>query len=246
MSIERSPEMILAAFFLAKYGEGGVHDSHPRPPREFGDVTWREVYERHFPKLGGGRDLKTFVGSFDHARKYYRDYLARRTRDYFPGRGQVTDRRREVLAPWLDRPREEVWAAVQQFLDSPPTDGNAEAGSVLPEEIVQTDGLVEGAIRTITINAYERNPEARRRCIAHYGASCMACGFDFGTTYGEFADGFIHVHHVKPLSEIGTEYVVDPVADLRPVCPNCHAVIHLGGSCRSIDEIRRLLGRDTV
>jgi hypothetical protein len=32
---------------------------------------------------------------------------------------------------------------------------------------------------------------------------------------------------------------VDPVADLRPVCPNCHAVIHLGGACRSIDEVRQ-------
>ena len=34
---------------------------------------------------------------------------------------------------------------------------------------------------------------------------------------------------------------VDPVADLRPVCPNCHAVIHLGGACRTIEEVRRLL-----
>jgi predicted HNH restriction endonuclease len=139
-----------------------------------------------------------------------------------------------------------VWTAVQKFLDLPATDANAVAGSVLPEEIVQPDGLTEGAVRTITVNAYERNPEARRRCIAYYGPSCVACGFDFGVTYGSFAEGFIHVHHVKPLSEIGTEYEVDPVADLRPVCPNCHAVIHLGGGCRSIDEIRRLLGRETT
>ncbi len=34
-------------------------------------------------------------------------------------------------------------------------------------------------------------------------------------------EGFIHVHHLKPLSEVGYEYRVDPIRDLRPVCPNC-------------------------
>jgi predicted HNH restriction endonuclease len=57
----------------------------------------------------------------------------------------------------------------------------------LPEEIVETSGLIEGAVRTITVNAYERNKEARRRCIAHYGPSCVACGFEFGTAYGSLA-----------------------------------------------------------
>ena len=53
--------------------------------------------------------------------------------------------------------------------------------------------------------------------------------------------GFIHVHHLRPLSEIRGEYMVDPVADLCPVCPNCHAVIHYGGRLRGIDEVRQLL-----
>ncbi len=58
---------------------------------------------------------------------------------------------------------------------------------------------------------------------------------------GPLADGFIHVHHVKPLSAIGAEYIVDPVSDLRPVCPNCHAVIHMGGGCRGVEEVRQLV-----
>jgi 5-methylcytosine-specific restriction protein A len=76
-------------------------------------------------------------------------------------------------------------------------------------------------------NACERNLEARRRCIEHYGARCVVCGLDFGKVYGEVAEGLIHVHHLKPISEVGESYVIDPVEDLRPVCPNCHAVIHL-------------------
>ncbi len=102
-----------------------------------------------------------------------------------------------------------------------------EAG-VLPEEVGLSGFFSEGAVRVVQVNAYERSPEARRRCIAHYGAKCAVCGFDFGKTYGPVADGFIHVHHLVPLSDMGEEYEVNPIEDLRPVCPNCHAIIHRG------------------
>jgi hypothetical protein len=111
----------------------------------------------------------------------------------------------------------------------------------LPEEVVSTGPLTEGAVTQIRINAYERNPEARRRCIEYHKPICAICRFDFGVVYGPAAEGFIHVHHLVPLSEIGTVYEVDPIRDLLPVCPNCHSVIHLGGGCRSIDEVKAML-----
>ncbi|WP_206602952.1 HNH endonuclease [Leptolyngbya ohadii] len=110
----------------------------------------------------------------------------------------------------------------------------------LPEEVSSQQNLVEGSICQVTINSYERNPEARRRCIEHYGATCCICGFNFEAKFGSIAQGLIHVHHLKPLSEIQHEYKVDPIADLRPVCPNCHVVIHLGGKTRSIEEVKAL------
>jgi len=113
----------------------------------------------------------------------------------------------------------------------------------LPGELIPDQTLTEGAVRQVLVNGYERDPLARRRCVAHYGPTCVVCGFNFGAIYGSAAEGFIHVHHLKPLSEIGSEYMVDPVADLRPVCPNCHAVIHLGGGCRSIEQVQLLLGQ---
>jgi putative restriction endonuclease len=112
---------------------------------------------------------------------------------------------------------------------------------VLPDEVPPTLSLVEGAACQITINAYERNPEARRQCIKFYGATCFICRFNFGAAYGPDAEGYIHVHHLKPLSEVGGEYVIDPVKDLRPVCPNCHGVLHLGGKYRTIDEVSQLM-----
>jgi 5-methylcytosine-specific restriction enzyme A len=111
----------------------------------------------------------------------------------------------------------------------------------LPDELDTLMPIREGAKYQVTVNAYERNPIARSRCIGHYGPTCVVCGFNFGAVYGPVAEGFIHVNHVKPLSEIDEDYEVDPVADLRPVCPNCHAVIHLGGGCRSIEEVSQLL-----
>ena len=33
----------------------------------------------------------------------------------------------------------------------------------------------------------------------------------------EVGEGFIHVHHIKPVSEIGETYQVDPIDDLIPV-----------------------------
>lgn len=106
---------------------------------------------------------------------------------------------------------------------------------------MMSDRMIEGAVCQVVINAYERNPIARAQCIAHYGSSCVVCGFNFGAVYGPFAEGFIHVHHIKPLSDIREEYEVNPITDMRPVCPNCHAVIHIDGACRSIEEVKQFM-----
>lgn len=100
--------------------------------------------------------------------------------------------------------------------------------------------LKEGAKKQIWINAYERNYKARKACIDYYGCICSVCGFDFGKFYGDEFRGIIHVHHLKALSEINEEYEVNPIKDLRPVCPNCHAALHSkeGDSSYSIEEIK--------
>lgn len=112
---------------------------------------------------------------------------------------------------------------------------------LLPEEITPTEAFFEGAKQQVLVNAYERNPEARRKCIAHYGTKCSICGFDFYERYGEEGRGLIHIHHLRQLAEIGEEYEVDPINDLLPVCPNCHAMIHRRKPAFTIDEVKELL-----
>ena len=107
------------------------------------------------------------------------------------------------------------------------------------DEIATEEKFWEGAMRRVTVNAYERDPRARAACLSHYGPSCSICGFDFMIEFGENTRG-IHVHHLRPLAEIREGYIVDPVADLRPVCPNCHAVIHSQSPALTINQVRKL------
>lgn len=117
---------------------------------------------------------------------------------------------------------------------------DTEAG-VSPDEVEPSPTYREGSRRQAWVNAYERNAEARRRCLERYGTNCVICGFNFGKKYGPLGEGLIHVHHLKPLSEIAEEYEVNPITDLRPVCPNCHAVLHRHTPAHSIEEIKAIL-----
>jgi len=110
-----------------------------------------------------------------------------------------------------------------------------------PEELSSKVEYVEGTARSVLVNAYERNRRAREKCLGHYGRSCAVCGFNFAARYGKAAAGFIQVHHIVPIAKIGKEYRLNPIADLLPVCPNCHAVIHRWEPPFSIEEVRQML-----
>lgn len=112
----------------------------------------------------------------------------------------------------------------------------------LPDEVSYDEDVYhEGALRQITVNAYERNSAARQKCIAVHGSRCGACGFDFGDFYGKDVKGYIHIHHLTQLSDIGEAYVVNPETDLVPVCANCHAVIHRRKPPYTLDEVRSMI-----
>lgn len=113
--------------------------------------------------------------------------------------------------------------------------------SVFPEEV--SEKYQEGSVKSVLVNKYERNPVAKRKCIEHFGAKCQICGFKFSEKYGDAFENKIHVHHIKPLSEIGEEYEINPITDLIPVCPNCHMVLHSKGKNEvySIDDVRKMI-----
>lgn len=99
----------------------------------------------------------------------------------------------------------------------------------------------EGSIISVLTNKYERNRAARRECILHYGYKCIVCKKSLEEIYGSKGRHIIHVHHLVPISNIKQDYKLNPVADLRPVCPNCHTIIHSQEPIFSIEEVQGML-----
>lgn len=112
-----------------------------------------------------------------------------------------------------------------------------------PDELQPGAQFSEGAATTVLVNRYERSPEARNACIRHYSCSCQVCGTNFQERYGSLGGDFIHVHHRVPISQVGPNYVVDPVKDLVPVCPNCHAMLHRREPPLEVETLRTLLNQ---
>jgi 5-methylcytosine-specific restriction protein A len=102
-------------------------------------------------------------------------------------------------------------------------------------------GYEEGSLTTILSKKYERNPINRKLCLAVKGYNCSVCGMNFEEKYGNIGKEFIHVHHAKPLHLMKEGYIVDPINDLFPVCPNCHNMLHRADPPYSIDELKKII-----
>lgn len=115
----------------------------------------------------------------------------------------------------------------------------------LPRPSYASDDFVderwEGAAKRTTTVRYERDSVARLECLRYHGAACAICGLLFEQRYGPEARGLIHVHHLKPIARNIGRRRVNPTVDLRPVCPNCHAVIHSRPAAFSIEDVKKMM-----
>jgi 5-methylcytosine-specific restriction protein A len=78
--------------------------------------------------------------------------------------------------------------------------------------------------------------EARKLGSGKLKCDVAKCCFDFEAVYGELGRDYAQVHHLKPLAD-RTKPSQTKLADLAIVCANCHAMIHRGGKCRSLDKL---------
>ena len=106
-------------------------------------------------------------------------------------------------------------------------------------ELEDVDFAVEGAYSYHLVGRYERSPANRAIAIQLHGTRCLVCNFDFEESYGSSGAGFVEVHHVTPVSEMGGPAVIDPRTDLVPLCSNCHSMIHRARPAMHPDELRR-------
>ena len=112
------------------------------------------------------------------------------------------------------------------------------------EERIPNREYLEGGAVKVLANRYERDREARDACVAHFGPICRVCDMEFGKDYSPLGEGFIEVHHLVPVSSRGQRYRVDPLKDLIPVCPNCHAMLHAGERPPSVARLRDVVAKN--
>lgn len=108
----------------------------------------------------------------------------------------------------------------------------------------------EGRTDQKTVMVRERSRRLREAAISYYTVDgriqCAACGFDFYKTYGELGKGYIQIHHEKPLYQYSDEgvsaYIKDAVKDTKPLCANCHCMIHHARKqILTVEELKQLI-----
>ncbi|MBD1544535.1 restriction endonuclease [Arthrobacter sp. IA7] len=156
--------------------------------------------------------------------------------DLLAARAPLTDWAAAATNACQPVPEEQARAIRELWAECRPAD---EIDPVLPVP----GTLPQDALARVCVNRYERNPHARRICLAHHGTSCAACGFSFEAAYGPEGEGFIHVHHLVPAAQLGPGYELDPLGDLVPLCPNCHAMAHRRRIPYTVAELRAMRSR---
>ncbi|MGE0823080.1 MAG: HNH endonuclease [Candidatus Binatia bacterium] len=136
----------------------------------------------------------------------------------------------------------EIPAAVAKDLETLWGQRSAKSNPGGFEELSTIGLMTEKHAIKVYVNRYERSASARALCLAHHGMTCAACSTLMSDVYGSAADNLIHVHHLTPLAGIPEGFQIDPVKDLRPVCPNCHAVIHSRHPPYSVEEVAQMIG----
>ncbi|AFC99177.1 putative restriction endonuclease [Methanocella conradii HZ254] len=110
------------------------------------------------------------------------------------------------------------------------------------EAIIAEETYTEGERTTVLANKYERNSKLRKEAIRIHGTTCMVCGLSFGKAYGKHGEGYIEVHHIKPLSTYDAPVEINPKTDMVVLCSNCHRMVHrYKERPLSIDELKHLI-----
>jgi 5-methylcytosine-specific restriction enzyme A len=110
------------------------------------------------------------------------------------------------------------------------------------ENLEEFEPRKDGSVKEYYGKRYERIPANRQKAIEIHGTNCAVCGFNFIEFYGERGEGFIEIHHTKPLYLAEEAQAPNPNTDLLPVCSNCHRMIHRrSDDVLTIEELSNLI-----
>lgn len=102
-------------------------------------------------------------------------------------------------------------------------DFDMEVENLLKTKITKPSGSKKPTKKISTITIYNRNAKVKAWVLQNSNGKCESCN---SNTHFQAEHGisFLEVHHLKQLSDGGSDTVNNSVA----LCPNCHREIHLG------------------
>lgn len=119
--------------------------------------------------------------------------------------------------------------------------------------VFDEDGTItEGGAAPAMVNRRERSRALRDAAIAHFTKNgtivCIACGFDYRASYGDHGQGYIEIHHRKPLSMYDDEDLTTTIKlalkNVAPLCSNCHRMVHrMPAQVLTVEDLTDLVGR---
>ena len=232
--VERSREMIVVGYYLARCGKS-ISDGRIGPPGALGVVTWSEAYDIFYDAMGDGRTRTQFRNSLKYTRNGF-DNLIENGRigwkDRDGKRRPLGSKNKAVHEKWTNRYDEELEEYVLALLNKS-----------IPVSPESQNVRTEGRKQVFISRGRERDRILRESALDIHGYNCMACGFNYEERYGEIGKGFIEVHHVVPLASSG-ETDTNPKTDLVVLCANCHRMVHRKkGVCLSIQELKNYIRR---
>ena len=114
----------------------------------------------------------------------------------------------------------------------------------------ENDVVLEGKANIKTSKTKERSKMLREAAVKYYTVDdrikCCACGFDFTEKYGEHGAGYIQIHHEKPIYQYSDEgfstYIKEAILNTKPLCANCHCMIHRNKThMLEIEELKEII-----
>ena len=152
---------------------------------------------------------------------------------------RITDAGRELYLPHA-----ETLVALTDFSLDDSAEGLNDIKQGKTIEVLDDHVIREGELRTRTTEYRVRSSALRQAAMEKYTCNgrihCRACCFDFARAYPGIGDGIIHIHHLKPVSYMRGEpmNMDEALENVRPLCPNCHRIVHTKKPPLSIATVR--------
>ena len=105
-------EMWAVAYFLARYGRKAGEESSGTPD-ELGGGSWEATCRLFYDALTDGRSVDRFQTRMRNCRSFYDAHVPSGRQGF---KGKIPQRAEAVMEYWKDRPRDELWDYVKQFI----------------------------------------------------------------------------------------------------------------------------------